>query len=60
MINHLGTKLIIMIIILVAGTGIALTGWYFLIEADKNADIKTPVLPPNCYSVNGQQICPKK
>jgi len=49
-----------MIIILVAGTGIALTGWYFLIEADKNADIKTPVLPPNCYSVNGQQICPKK
>jgi hypothetical protein len=49
-----------MIIILVAGTGIALTGWYFFIEADRNADIKTPVLPQNCYSVNGQQICPKK
>jgi hypothetical protein len=49
-----------MIIILIAGTGITLTGWYFFIEAAKNAEIKTTVLPLNCYSVNGQQICPKK
>jgi len=60
LINNLGTKLVIMIIILIAGTGIILTGWYFFIEAVKKTEIKTTVLPPNCYSVNGQQICPKK
>jgi hypothetical protein len=44
----------------VAVSGITFTVWYFFVEAVKNTEIKTTVLPANCYSINGQQICPKK
>jgi hypothetical protein len=53
------TKLLFILIISAAGITFAI--WFFFISgADKaSEDVKT-VLPPNCYSINGKQTCPKK
>jgi len=58
--QNFGKKLLFIILIVVAVSGITFTVWYFFVEAVKNTEIKTTVLPANCYSINGQQICPKK
>jgi hypothetical protein len=34
--------------------------WYFLIPYIGNAQDTKYILPPDYYSVNGHQICPKK
>jgi hypothetical protein len=60
--NHsrrlLGRRLILgIIIVLVAG--ITFGVWFFLISNSDNAiDTSENFLPPNCYSINGKQICP--
>ena len=49
-------KFLMIIIILVAGLSFGL--WYFFLSGSDNA-IKNngPLLPSNCYSVNGKQTC---
>jgi hypothetical protein len=49
--------LLAIIIILIAGLSFAV--WYFFISDSNNVAKNSDVyLPPNCYSVNGKQICP--
>jgi hypothetical protein len=49
--------LLAIIIILIAGLSFAV--WYFFISDSNNVEKNSDVyLPPNCYSVNGKQICP--
>jgi hypothetical protein len=46
-------------IIIVAAAGITFGIWFFFISDSDNAiDTSDNFLPPNCYSVNGKQICP--
>jgi hypothetical protein len=49
-------KFLMIMIILVAGLAFGL--WYFFLSGSDNA-IKNngPLLPSNCYSVNGKQTC---
>ena len=52
-----GKRMLLVIIILVGGLTFGL--WYFFIFNSNNATENSDVyLPPNCYSVNGKQICP--
>jgi hypothetical protein len=55
-----GRRLILaIIIVLVAGLTFGL--WFFFISDSNNAAENSDIyLPPNCYSVNGKQICPPK
>jgi hypothetical protein len=55
-----GRRLILAtIIVLVAGVTFGL--WFFFISDSNNAGENSDIhLPPNCYSVNGKQICPPK
>lgn len=56
--RFLNRKLIVAIII-VAAAGITFGIWFFFISDSDNAiDTSDNFLPPNCYSVNGKQICP--
>jgi len=50
---------LILAIIIVAAAGITFGIWFFFISDSDNAiDTSDNFLPPNCYSVNGKQICP--
>jgi len=55
-----GRRLII-IIIIVAVVPITFAVWFFFIsDADNAFEDTKNVLPPNCYSINGKQTCPKE
>jgi hypothetical protein len=46
-------------IIIVAVAGLTFGVWFFFISNSDNAiDTSENFLPPNCYSINGKQICP--
>jgi hypothetical protein len=54
-------KNIILAIIIVAGAGIAVAVWFFFVsDAYNTINDTNNYLPPDCYSINGKQICPKK
>jgi flagellar basal body-associated protein FliL len=54
-------KSLIIIIIIVAVVPITFAVWFFFIsDADNAFEDTKNVLPPNCYSINGKQTCPKK
>jgi hypothetical protein len=54
----IGRRLTLTIIIVLV-TGIMLGAWFFFISDLVNAIGKNDnYLPPNCYSINGKQICP--
>ncbi|HEX7178732.1 MAG TPA: hypothetical protein VF220_03330 [Nitrososphaeraceae archaeon] len=53
------SKKLILVIIIVLVAGITFGVWFFFISDSDNAiDTSDNFLPPNCYSVNGKQICP--
>jgi hypothetical protein len=53
-------KNIIVAIIIVAGAGIGFAVWFFFIsDAYNTLDDISNYLPPDCYSINGKQVCPK-
>ena len=53
-----GRKLILGIIIVLVAS-IAMSVWFFSISSLGNEIGNTEkYLPPNCYSINGKQICP--
>jgi hypothetical protein len=55
----LGRRLILGIIIVVFVNIIGV--WFFVISGLDNAiGNSEKYLPPNCYSINGKQICPPK
>jgi hypothetical protein len=48
-------------IIIVVVAGFVFGVWFFSIsESDSAIQNSENYLPPNCYSVNGKQTCPKK
>jgi len=49
---------LIIIIIIVAVAVIIFAIWLFSISGAPNPYYDNVVLPPNCYSLNGKQICP--
>ena len=54
----LGRKLIIGIIIVFVAT-LAISIWFFSVSSSGfGVGITEKYLPPNCYSINGDQICP--
>jgi len=54
-------KKLIIVIIIVPVVSIIFAIWFFFISDAYNAFEDTnKFLPPNCYSVNGKQICPTK
>ena len=54
-------KKLFLAIIIVLVAGIAFGAWFvFVFNAQNAEDTKNTVLPPDCYSINGKQICPKK
>jgi len=55
--RFLNRKLILAIII-VAAAGITFGIWFFFTYSDNAIDTSDNFLPPNCYSINGKQICP--
>jgi hypothetical protein len=55
-----GRRLILAIIIVLVAS-IAFGFWFFFISSPDNAiGNSDKYLPPNCYSINGKQICPPK
>jgi len=55
----LGRRLFLGIIVLFASISFGV--WFFLISGLDNAiGNSEKYLPPNCYSINGKQICPPK
>jgi len=55
-----GRRLILAIIIVLVAS-IAFGFWFFFISSSDNAiGNSDKYLPPNCYSINGKQICPPK
>ena len=53
-----GRKLIIAIIIVLVAT-LAIGLWFFSVSSSGfSVGITEKYLPPNCYSINGNQICP--
>ena len=54
-----GKKLmIVIIIVLVAGLTFDVS-IFFISDSDSGIENNDNFLPPNCYSINGKQICPK-
>lgn len=54
----LGGRLILGIIIVLVAS-IAFGVWFFfMLGSDNNIGNSEKYLPPNCYSINGKQICP--
>jgi uncharacterized membrane protein len=54
----LGRKFIIGIIIVLVAT-LAVCVWFFSVSSSGfGVGITEKYLPPNCYSINGNQICP--
>jgi hypothetical protein len=52
---------IILAIIIIAGAGIAFAVWFFFVsDAYNSIDEANNYLPPDCYSINGKQVCPKR
>ena len=50
---------LILAIIIVLVAGITFGVWFFFNSNSDNAiDTSENFLPPNCYSINGKQICP--
>jgi len=55
-----GRRLILAIIIVLVAS-IAFGVWFFFISgSDNTIGNSDKYLPPNCYSINGKQICPPK
>jgi hypothetical protein len=53
------SRKLILVTIIVLVAGITFGVWFFFISDSDNAiDTSDNFLPPNCYSVNGKQICP--
>ena len=57
-----GKKLILaLIIVLVSVVGLIVgVSFFFISDSDNAAQNSENYLPPNCYSINGKQTCPKK
>ncbi|MGB5091137.1 MAG: hypothetical protein WBN72_09360 [Nitrososphaeraceae archaeon] len=54
-------KRILFAIIIVLVAGLAFGLWFFFISDSNNAiENNDNYLPPDCYSLNGKQICPKQ
>ena len=52
------SRKLILVIIIVLVAGITFGVWFFFISDSDNAiHTSDSFLPPNCYSVNGKQIC---
>ena len=50
-----------LVIIIVLVSGIMFGSWFFFISDIGNVFWNNDkYLPPNCYSINGKQICPPK
>jgi hypothetical protein len=50
---------LILAIIIVLVSGLTFGLWFFFISNSDNAiDTSENFLPPNCYSINGREICP--
>lgn len=59
--GFLGRRLILAVIIVLIA-GVAFGVWFFFIsdsDSDNRIEDKDNFLPPNCYSINGKQTCPK-
>jgi hypothetical protein len=53
------SRKLILVTIIVLVAGITFGVWFFFISDSDNAiDTGDNFLPPNCYSLNGKQICP--
>jgi hypothetical protein len=51
---------LVLAIIMVLAAGLAFGLWFFFIYDSHDAVEKSEnYLPPNCYSINAKQICPK-
>lgn len=48
----------LMLIMIIVGAVIIIAIWLFFISGTYNPFYETDTLPPDCYSVNGKQICP--
>jgi hypothetical protein len=58
--DYTGRRLFLGIIIVLFAS-ISFGVWFFLISGLDNAiGNSEKYLPPNCYSINGKQICPPK
>jgi len=51
-----GKKLRLTVIIVVVAI-IIFTIWLFFISVENNPYYNNDMLPPNCYSLNGKQVC---
>jgi hypothetical protein len=59
--NRLLGRRLILGIIIVLFVSISFGVWFFVISGLDNAiGNNEKYLPPNCYSINGKQICPPK
>jgi len=58
--TFLRNNIIVAIIIIISLVTVTLSvAWFFLIPYARNLQDTNNVLPPDCYSINGKQICPK-
>jgi hypothetical protein len=54
-------KRMLLAIIIVLAAGLTFGLWFFFISDSNNAiENNDSFLPPDCYSLNGKQICPKR
>ena len=59
--SRLFSRRLILAIIIVLVAGLTFGLWFFFISDSNDATENSNIyLPPNCYSVNGKQICPPK
>jgi predicted secreted protein len=59
-VSRFNNRLKTIIIIAVVVSGIIFGIFYFAGHYNTLSDTTTNYLPPNCYSLNGKQICPKE
>lgn len=58
--TFLRKSIIVAIIIIISLVSVTLSvAWFFLIPYARNLEDANNVQPPDCYSINGEQICPK-
>jgi hypothetical protein len=49
---------LILAMIIVAVAGITFGIWFLFTNSNNAIDTSDNFLPPNCYSINGKQVCP--
>jgi hypothetical protein len=59
--RRLLSRRLILLIIIILVASIAFCVWFFFISGlTDNINKSANYLPPDCYSINGKQICPSK